>query len=100
MSDADWAVEYSTMGYVFMMHQAAISWSSKKQASVALSTCEAEIMAASESAKEAVHLSGLAEELGESSNDPMELFVDNKSAIDARNTSRAATSTFAISSRT
>jgi hypothetical protein len=32
---------------------AIISWGSKKQISVALSSCEAEIMAASEAAKEA-----------------------------------------------
>jgi hypothetical protein len=82
MSDADWSVEYSTMGYVFLMMKAAISWSSKKQASVALSTCEAEIMAASEAAKEAVHLTSLHEEVVGSSVTPMDLYVDNKSAID------------------
>ena len=36
--------------------QAVISWGSKKQASVALSSCEAEIMAAFEAAKEALFL--------------------------------------------
>eukprot|EP00965_Chrysotila_dentata_P118370 3912784-Pleurochrysis_carterae.AAC.1 len=53
-SDSDWAVRHSTTGWVFTHTQAAISWSSKKQASVALSSCEAEIVAASEAAKEAV----------------------------------------------
>ena len=62
MSDADWAVKHSTMGYVFMLNQAAISWSSKKQDSVSLSTTEAEIMAASEGAKEAVHVNNTHDE--------------------------------------
>eukprot|EP00965_Chrysotila_dentata_P063085 2090098-Pleurochrysis_carterae.AAC.1 len=52
-SDSDWATRHSTSGYVFMYTQAAISWSSKKQPSVALSSCEAEIIAASEATKEA-----------------------------------------------
>ena len=51
MSDSDWAVRHSTTGFVFQYAQAAISWGSKKQASVALSSCEAEIMALSEASK-------------------------------------------------
>jgi len=83
MSDSDWAVKHSTSGYVFMMNQAALSWGSKKQVSVALSSCEAEIVAASEAAKEAIHLSRLARELGLSETDgPVDLSVDNKSAIE------------------
>lgn len=38
MSDADWAVHYSTSGFVFTYNQAAISWGSKKQTCVALSS--------------------------------------------------------------
>ena len=52
-SDSDWAVRHSTSGRVFILNQAAISWGSKKQKSVALSSCEAEIVAASEASKEA-----------------------------------------------
>ena len=48
-SDADWAGDLddhkSTSGYVFKMSGAAISWNSKKQTCVALSTVEAEYMA-------------------------------------------------------
>ena len=50
MSDSDWATRYSTSGFVFTYGQAAISWGSRRQRSVALSSCEAEIMAASEAA--------------------------------------------------
>ena len=39
-------------------------------------------MAASESAKEAVYLGGLAEEMGVEDDQPLDLYVDNKSAID------------------
>jgi len=49
---------------------------------VALSSCEAEIMAASEAAKEAVHLTNLATELGADPNPPIDLHIDNRSAID------------------
>ena len=54
-----------------MLNQATISWGSKKQKCVALSSCEAEIMAASEAAKEAVHLTNLATELGADPNPPI-----------------------------
>ena len=45
MTDSNWAVRHSTSGWVFMFCSAAISWGSKRQVSVALSSCEAEIMA-------------------------------------------------------
>ena len=84
MADADWAVRHSTSGFVFSMAKAAISWGSKKQQSIALSSCEAEIVAASEAAKEAVHLDRLLDELGfKSSNQPVHLSLDNKAAIDS-----------------
>ena len=81
-SDSDWAVKHSTSGWVFVLNQAAISWGSKKQKSVALSSCEAEIVAGSEAAKDAVALAGLSADLGMGSADPVELMMDNRSAID------------------
>ena len=44
----------STSGYVFIFGGGAISWRSVKQPSIADSTMEAEYIAASEAAKEAV----------------------------------------------
>ena len=82
MSDSDWGVKRSTSGYVFRYNQAAISWGSKKQPSVALSSCEAEIMAASEAAKEAIFLRDFLDELGYGSTDPTPVSLDNKGAID------------------
>eukprot|EP00965_Chrysotila_dentata_P022323 738209-Pleurochrysis_carterae.AAC.1 len=84
-SDSDWATRHSTLGYVFMYNRAAISWASKKQPSVALSSCEAEIIAASEATKEAVYLRSLFDDLGLPSDSPTSLSLDKKSAIDLAN---------------
>eukprot|EP00965_Chrysotila_dentata_P153035 5057706-Pleurochrysis_carterae.AAC.1 len=81
-SDSNWATKHSTSGYVFMYNQAAISWASKKQPSVALSSCEAAIIAASEATKEAVYLRTLLADLDIQTPEPTPLSMDNKSAID------------------
>ena len=81
-SDSDWGVKHSTSGHTFHMGSATISWASKKQTSVALSSCEAEIMAGSEAAKEAIYLSNFLRELGLNLSGPPPLKMDNKSAID------------------
>ena len=49
---------------------------------MALSSCEAEIVAASTAATEAVHLASLTKELGVGSDGPTDLLMDNKAAID------------------
>ena len=75
-TDSDWATRHSTSGAVFMYNQAAVSWSCKKQVSVALSSCEAEIMAASEAAKEASYLRSFLAELGAGDDKPTSLGMD------------------------
>ena len=77
-SDSDWAVRHSTSGSVFLYNQAAVSWSCKKQPSVALSSCEAEIVAASEAAKEATYLRDFLSELGFGDDSPTALSMDNQ----------------------
>ena len=71
--DSDWGVRHSTSGWQFAYSSAVISWGSKKQNSVALSSCEAEIMAASEAAKEGVFLSKFLSELGLAPSSPVEI---------------------------
>jgi hypothetical protein len=82
MTDSDWAVKHSTSGFVFSYSRAAISWASRKQPTVALSSCEAELMAASEAAKEAVYLGAFLEELGDEVSGPVSLAMDNTGARD------------------
>ena len=57
-ADADWGSNLidrkSTTGYIFMMNGGPISWTSRKQSTVALSTMEAEYMALSDAARELV----------------------------------------------
>ena len=58
-----------------------VSWSSKRQKLVSQYTTEAEYVAAPHSSKEAVWLSSLLMEIGETSKQPVPIFCDNQSAI-------------------
>jgi hypothetical protein len=57
--DSDWAGDRIerrfTGGYIFLLYGALISWKSKWQSCIALSTAEAEYIAACEVAKEAIY---------------------------------------------
>eukprot|EP00253_Pinus_taeda_P005058 PITA_05058 len=70
----------STSGYVFTLAGGANSWMSKLQNIVALSTTEAEYIAASHACKEAIWLKGLFGEFGRLQ-DNIKLFCDSQSAI-------------------
>ena len=60
---------------------AALSWGSRKQKSIALSTCEAEmIIALSEAAKDVVYLRKLVAGLGLGETGPTRLFTDSQAA--------------------
>jgi KUP system potassium uptake protein len=66
-SDADYAADTtsrrSTSGYVFLLNGAAISWKTKLQPSVSLSTCEAELIALAFALQEGIWLRRLVSEL-------------------------------------
>lgn len=81
-SDSDWAVRHSTSGWVVMFQEAAISYGSKKQKSVALSSCEAEIVAASVAAQDVVFTRRLLHEIGVDITEPTPLALDNRAARD------------------
>jgi hypothetical protein len=68
-------------GYVFMIDGGAISWSSKKQELVTLSTTEAEYVVQTHAAKEAIWFRQLLTQLFDSIDTPTTLFSDSKSAI-------------------
>ena len=83
-TDANWARDNdrkSTGGYLYKLGGAAISWSSKRQNTIALSSCEAEYMAASEAAKEALWMRRLLNEFGYQGPQQVTIQADNKSAI-------------------
>jgi transposase InsO family protein len=71
----------SVGGYLFTYLGGAISWSSKKQKLITLSSMEAEYLQLSEAAKEAKFLRNLLKELQQKVNQPIKLFEDNQSAI-------------------
>ena len=81
-SDSDWGVKHSTTGWCFVYNSAVISWNSSKQTSVALSSCEAELMAASDAAKEGKWWAAFEDELNISPGEPLDLGVDNQAARD------------------
>ena len=89
-SDADWAGDLdnrkSTSGYLFQISGGPVSWRSKKQSSVALSTAEAEYVALASSAQEAMWIRQLTTELGSAPTEATTIFEDNQSAVSiARN---------------
>ena len=63
------------------MGDSTISWKTKKQTSVALSSTEAEYVAMCGSAKEAIWLTGLLEDLGIDLQSPIFIFGDNQGVL-------------------
>jgi hypothetical protein len=70
----------STTGYVFTIGGTTVSWISKLQKVVALSTIEAEYVAATEASKEMIWLQRFMEELGKKQENN-KLYCDSQSAI-------------------
>lgn len=83
--DADWASDIdsrrSTTGYVFVHQGAAISWGTRRQRTIALSTTEAEFMAIVAAIQESIWLKRLEKEVVADAEKSMVLYCDNKSAI-------------------
>jgi hypothetical protein len=85
--DADWAgchdTRRSTTGYLFKINNSPIVWSSKRQQTVSTSTVEAEYIAITEAAKEALWLRNLLKELGFENivTEATVLHTDNQGAI-------------------
>ena len=84
-SDSDWAgcvdSRKSTTGNVHLLGNCAISWSSKKQSIVALSSTEAEYVALCSAAQETVWLRNLLSDIGCTQNTATLIREDNQGAI-------------------
>jgi hypothetical protein len=82
--DVDWANceidRRSYTGSTFILSDAAFSWESRKQRTVALSSTEAKYMALSDASKEAVFLIGYLKELGFQSLANVVVFNDSQGA--------------------
>ena len=84
--DASWADDLndrrSTSGNVFLLANGPVSWFSKKQATLSMSTAESEYVALSQAAQEAVWLRRLLEEIGmDLTQNPTLIHEDNQGAI-------------------
>jgi hypothetical protein len=84
-ADADWANDKadrrSVTGWVAKLNGDTISWASKKQRTVALSTCEAELYAEASAIQETLWLRGLLKELGLRTETGSVVHGDNQSTI-------------------
>lgn len=82
-SDSDWAStsedRRSTTGWIFRYAGGAVSWESRRQPTVALSSTEGEYMALTDAAKEAIWLKGLARDMG-MDDDTTKIYFDNQGA--------------------
>ena len=80
-SDANWCTRQSTSGCAFKIGTAIVSYFSKKQGHISLSTFEAEISAGTLAACEAVHLRSLLASLGYKPKGPTIIKIDNTAAL-------------------
>jgi hypothetical protein len=83
-SNSSWAEEEtrrSHMGYCYTVGSGVVSWSSRRQATVAGSSTEAEYIAVSEASREGVWLRSLLRELDLLPPTPTTIFCDNNGAI-------------------
>jgi len=80
-SDASWETRHSTSGWFIFWQDAALAWGSRKQHCIALSSCEAEIIALSEAAKDMVYFRKLIRGLDKSYvSGPSNVSTDNQAA--------------------
>src|SRR6266576_3355852 len=84
-SDADWASfepdRHSTSGFVFKIFNNTVTWCTKKQSTIALSSTAAEYIALMEAVKEAKWLKNVLTGLGIIISKPIKIYEDNQGCI-------------------
>jgi hypothetical protein len=84
-ADADYAADRdkrkSRSGFVIYLNGAPVSWRSKLQSVVALSTAESEYIAASQASQEIIYLRNLLSRLGFSQDEATPLHEDNEACV-------------------
>ena len=87
-SDSDWAANKedrrSTTGYCFTLNTEGppVAWKSRKQHTVALSSCEAEYMALTHATQELLFLSMLINDFSIDPKQPITIYGDNQGSLD------------------
>ena len=84
-SDSDWGTDSShrrsVTGIVILMAGAAVIYLTQYQKAIALSSTEAEFVAASEAGKRTIYLRSILTDLGFANDNPTTLFIDNTGAV-------------------
>ena len=83
-SDADWASQkdrHSILGYSFYFGQGVVSWSSKRQHIIALSSTESEYITQMHAAKEAIWMKNFVNEIRGPQGKAIGIYCDNQGAI-------------------
>ena len=70
-----------TIGIVFYFGNSPITWSTQKQGTVAISSCESKFIAVTAPATQALWLKRLLSKITDSNEENITIYVDNKSAI-------------------
>ena len=81
MSSATQEHRHAITGYTFLIARGAISWSSKKQEIVTLSTAESEYVATTHATKEAIWLCQFIGEVFQPLTNLIPLYSDSQAAI-------------------
>ena len=79
--DSDWSTLKSTTGYACLLACGLIHYGAKGQPTIAVSSTEAEIMAASVAALEAIFHRGLLSDVGAAQSGSTSLGIDNQGAL-------------------